>query len=100
MPQFGQATPHYIEPVNPDTLQDCRDANITPLFKNGFRIAPNNYRPVSLTSQVVKIPKRIIYDELMELATKNKTISYDQHGFQDKCSCVTQLFWMPQRLDK
>ena len=73
------------------TLQECRDANITPLFKNGFRIAPNNYRPVSLTSQVVKIPKRIIYDELMELATKNKTISYNQHGFQDKCSCVTQL---------
>ena len=46
--------------------------------------------PVSLTSQVVKILEMIIYDELMELATKNKTISYDQHCFQDKCSCVTQ----------
>ena len=73
------------------TPQDWRDANITPLFKKGSRVVPNNYRPVSLTSQAVKILERIIYDELIALATKNKTISCDQHGFQDKCSCVTQL---------
>ena len=28
--------------------QDWRDANITPLFKKGSRLSPNNYRPVSL----------------------------------------------------
>ena len=73
------------------TPQDWRDGNITPLFKKGSRVVPNNYRPVSLTSQAVKILERIIYDELIALATKNKTISCDQHGFQDKCSCVIQL---------
>ena len=73
------------------TPQDWRYANITPLFKKGSRVVPNNYRPVSLTSQAVKTLERIIYDELIALATKNKTISCDQHGFQDKCSCITQL---------
>ena len=44
--------------------QDWKDANITPLFKKGSRLSPNNYRPVSLTSQVVNILERIIYDQL------------------------------------
>ena len=26
-------------------------ANVTPVFKNGQRNLPNNYRPISLTSQ-------------------------------------------------
>ena len=69
--------------------QDWRDANVTPLFKKGSRSRANNYRPVSLTSQVVKVLERIIYDELLSLAIKNKTISCDQHGFQSQCSCVT-----------
>ena len=71
--------------------QDWKDANITPLFKKGSRLCPNNYRPVSLTSQVVKLLERIIYDQLMEYALANNLISCHQHGFQKQCSCVTQL---------
>eukprot|EP00057_Strongylocentrotus_purpuratus_P004120 XP_003728072.1 PREDICTED: RNA-directed DNA polymerase from mobile element jockey-like [Strongylocentrotus purpuratus] len=71
--------------------QEWKDANITPLFKKGSRLSPNNYRPVSLTSQVVKLLERIIYDKLMEHAVDNDMISCHQHGFQKKCSCVTQL---------
>ena len=71
--------------------QDWKDANITPLFKKGSRLSPNNYRPVSLTSQVVKILERVIYDQLMEYIQDNNIISCHQHGFQKKCSCVTQL---------
>ena len=71
--------------------QDWKDANITPLFKKGSRLSPNNYRPVSLTSQVVKILERIIYDQLMDYIQDNKLISCHQHGFQKMCSCVTQL---------
>ena len=71
--------------------QDWKDANITPLFKKGSRVCSNNYRPVSLTSQVIKILERIIFDCLMEHALANNLISCHQHGFQKKCSCVTQL---------
>ena len=62
--------------------QDWKDANITPLFKKGSRVNANNYRPVSLTSQVVKVLERIMYDLLMEHAVSNNLISCHQHGFQ------------------
>ena len=71
--------------------QDWRDANVTPLYKKGSRSSPGNYRPVSLTSQVVKILERIFQDSLLQLIRKNKTINCNQHGFQDRCSCITQL---------
>jgi len=29
--------------------KDWRDANVSPVFKNGSRAVPGNYRPVSLT---------------------------------------------------
>ncbi len=38
--------------------------NATPLFKKGSRLAPENYRPVSLTSIPCKVLERIIADKL------------------------------------
>ena len=73
------------------TPQDWRDANITPLFKKGSRSKANNYRPVSLTSQVVKLLERLVYDHILNNLKINGTISCHQHGFQDQCSCVSQL---------
>jgi hypothetical protein len=70
---------------------DWKSANITPLFKKGSRQIPNNYRPVSLTSQVVKILERLVFKEIIECVKINKTISCHQHGFQEGCSCITQL---------
>ena len=71
--------------------QDWRDANVTPLHKKGPRSKKQNYRPVSLTSQVVKILERLVQDVLLNLLQKNETITCHQHGFQAKCSCITQL---------
>ena len=71
--------------------QEWRDANINPLHKKGSRSSKKNYRPVSLTSQVVKLMERVIQDHLQSLLSKNRTIHCDQHGFQERCSCITQL---------
>ena len=71
--------------------QDWRDANVTPIFKKGSRSNCNNNRPVSLTSQVCKILERLILKVLLEFVDSNNVITCDQHGFQKKCSCTTQL---------
>ena len=71
--------------------QDWRDTNVTPIHKKGPRNKCNNFRPVSLTSQVIKLLETIIQDNMLKLADTNNAISCDQHGFQKKISCITQL---------
>lgn len=71
--------------------QDWKDGNINPLHKGGSRKSCNNYRPVTLTSQIVKLLERLILDQLLQHLNKHDVISCQQHGFQAGCSCVTQL---------
>jgi len=35
--------------------EDCKQANVTPIFKSGNKSKTSNYKPVSLTSQICKI---------------------------------------------
>jgi len=41
-------------------LSVCLRANVTPIFKKGSRGLPENYRPVSLTSQCSKLFEAIV----------------------------------------
>ena len=92
----------YNQSIQTGTMpQDWKDANITPLFKKGLRSLANNYRPISLTSQVVEIIEKIIASHIHDLLSKNKFISCDQHGFRESASCVTQLLeckWLDQKV--
>jgi len=71
--------------------QDWRDAHVVPLFKKGSKTRCSNYRPVSLTSHIMKVLERILNDSVIDLAMKNNFYSCHQHGFQANCSCLTQL---------
>ncbi len=52
------------------------------------KCAPSNYRPISLTSVVVKTFERIIHNAFL---SKNNLLSPSQHGFRPNHSCQTQL---------
>jgi len=69
--------------------QNCKMANIPPVFKKGSRHDPGNYRPVSLTSHVGKLS--LIRDEMVRHLNENKLINKSQHGFMWKRSCLTNL---------
>jgi hypothetical protein len=66
-------------------------ANIMAIHKKGSKSDPNNYRPVSLTSQLCKIMESIVRDHLLQFITTNNIISPTQHSFMPKRSCSTQL---------
>ena len=64
---------------------------IVPIFKKGDRSEPENYRPVSLTSHVIKIFERVMRKRLVEHIESNNLLSTKQHGFRQKRNCLTQL---------
>ena len=85
-------TPIFNSSIQTGMLpKDWRDAHVSPIHKKGSRTKSGNYRPVSLTSQIVKLLEHPFQDHLLKLVGKNKTISCHQHGFQSRCSCISQL---------
>jgi len=70
---------------------DWRIANATPVYTKGECCAPQNYRPISLTSTFSKVLEHIISSHLMKHLENNNLLYEFQHGFQRNRSCETQL---------
>ena len=70
---------------------DWRRAHITPIFKKGSKVDPTNYRPVSLTSQVIKVLEALIRSKMVKYLDENEIVTSCQHGFIRKKSCFTNL---------
>ena len=68
-------------------------AHITPIHKGGkkCKYKPENYRPVSLTSHIMKVYERIIAKNIIKHLTKNQLFNENQHGFVPGKSTQTQL---------
>ena len=66
-------------------------ARVTPIFKNGQRNLPENYRPISVLPVISKIMERILYDQLYNYLTKFKILSDCQFGFRKSHSTTTAL---------
>ena len=64
---------------------------ITPVHKKDSKAEAANYRPIALTSHIIKIFERIIRKQLVAHLEKNKLICSNQHGFREHRSCLTQL---------
>ena len=54
---------------------DWKRANITPVSKKGSKIIANNYRPISLTSHVVKILESLIRAKMLQYLMDNNIIA-------------------------
>ncbi|XP_044766292.1 uncharacterized protein LOC123322410 [Coccinella septempunctata] len=66
-------------------------ATVTPIYKKGDKLSPDNYRPISLLSAVAKVMERIISEKLLEFSLSNGLISDEQHGFVPGRSTTTNL---------
>ena len=69
--------------------QEWKLANAVPVHKKDDKNKVTNYRPISLTSLVMKVFERILYDELL-IRTIDK-IDTRQHGFLRNRSCNSNL---------
>ena len=68
-----------------------KDQTVTPVHKKSSKAEPANYRPISLTSHVIKIFERIIRNDLVTHLEHQNLLCRNQHGFRRGRSCLTQL---------
>ena len=73
------------------TSRGLETGNVTPVFKNGHRNLPNNYCPISLTSQACKVLESIIRDQMIDFLSGKNIFPIQQHGFTYRKSCFTNL---------
>ena len=80
--------------------QAWRDAIIIPLLKNGKPSSElSSYRPVSLTSCLVKTFERMIADRLYAIVESNNLLSHLQAGFRRNLSCEDQILKITQLIE-
>jgi hypothetical protein len=61
---------------------EWKTARVIPLYKNGRRNLPGNYRPISVLPVISKIMERILYDQLYNYLNKFELLSDCQFGFR------------------
>lgn len=64
---------------------------VTPIHKKSSKAEAANYRPISLTSHIIKIFERILRIHIVNHLEANNLICKCQHGFRKCRSCLTQL---------
>ena len=74
--------------ITPDTL---KEAHIIPIHKGGHQGLAANYRPVALTSHVVKIFEKVVRNYIVQFLEENNKFNDGQHGFRSGRSCVSEL---------
>jgi hypothetical protein len=70
-----------------------KEATITPIFKGGSvsKGYAKNYRPIALTSHLIKIFEKIIRKAIVSYLEEHNYINSNQHGFRAGRSCLSQL---------
>ncbi|KAK4828250.1 hypothetical protein QYF61_024857 [Mycteria americana] len=70
---------------------DWRLANVTPIYKKGWKEDVGNYKHVSLTSVLGKVTEQIILSAITRQVQDSQVIRPSQHGFMKSRSCLTNL---------
>ena len=76
----------FVSGIIPD---DWKLASVVPVHKKDSKGSVENYRPISLTSLVVKVFERCIRKELFTVC--EQSLDPRQHGFVNSKSCTTQM---------
>ena len=66
-------------------------AAITPVFKSAIKTSPCNYRPISLTSTIIKVFERIVRKHVVAFLTRRGHLNNTQHGFRSGHFCLSAL---------
>ena len=83
--------------IFPDKL---KYAKVTPLFKGDSKLAPGNYRPVSVLPLFDKVIEKIMKKQLVEYLERNKILCNEQFGFRKNKSTNMAIVDMLSKIYK
>ena len=69
----------------------CKFANIVPIHKGKSKAEAKNYRPVALTSLLIKVFEKVIRKHIVSFMDEHELFNQYQHGFRSGHSCLSQL---------
>ena len=72
-------------------LEILKPAKVAPIHKGGNKADCNNYRPISLSSNLSKILEKIMYDRLYSFLEKKESLYEHQFGFGNNRSTTHAL---------
>ena len=74
--------------ITPDIL---KLAHIIPIHKGDHRGLAQNYRPIALTSHIIKLFEKVLRKKIVQYLEENNLLNDSQHGFRQGRSCLSQL---------
>ena len=95
IPLCGIANISFSKGIHPDKL---KIAKVIPIFKKGSKLLPENYRPISLLSNINKIMEKITYSRVFKFLDKNKIFYKKQYGFRPKYSTNHALIDITEKI--
>ena len=78
----------------------CLDQGITPcklkqadipIHKGGHQGLAVNYRPIALTSHLIKVFEKVVRKHIVQFFEENDKMNNGQHGFRNGRSCLSEL---------
>lgn len=75
-----------------------KESVIIPIYKDGDKTQPSNYRPISLLSNFAKIFEKCLRKRLLSYFDKNKVIDKFQYGFKEGISTTDAIFKLTNHL--
>lgn len=81
-------------------LDRLKFAVVKPIFKNGNKYEPSNYRPISLLTAFSKVFERVIYNILYEYKDSNHILDNNQYGFRPNSSTEKASFKLVEEILK
>ena len=82
-----------------DDLPTClKLAKVIPVYKKGDQQEYNNYRPISLLSNISKLIEKLLYNRLYKFLNQNKCLFNYQFGFWNHHSTNHELISITEKI--
>ena len=77
-----------------------KKANVSPIFKQNDKQNKNNYRPISLLSNMGKLFERIVFKHLYAFCMQHKLLTWRNSGYKLMDSSINQLIFITHNIYK